>query len=376
MKKISFLSLHLGFGGIEKSIVAIANLLCDKYDVEIACVYRLYDKPSFEINPKVKVIYLTDTKPNKKELKEAIHKKNPIRFLKEFVKAIHVLRLRKKSMVHYIKHNQSDIVVATRDIFDEWLGKYGKKETLRIGWEHNHYHGDMKYAEKIVKGATHLDYLILVSHHLKEFYQEKLINTHCKCIYIPNILDSLPDELALLTEPHFVSVGRLSKEKGYLDLLKLYTMIHKDNPEWTLDIIGDGPEREILEKYIHNHHLENSVHLHGFQSKDYINQILNQSSIYLMTSYTESFGIVLIEAMSHGLPCVAFTSAEGANEIIQSGQTGYLIENRNFEEYVSKVKILMNDITIRKRMGELGREQIYIYTGSEVLKEWLKVLSE
>jgi hypothetical protein len=66
MKKISILSLHLGFGGIEKSIVALANLLIENNEVEIACTYKLYDKSAFELNPRVKVEYLTKYKPNKK----------------------------------------------------------------------------------------------------------------------------------------------------------------------------------------------------------------------------------------------------------------------------------------------------------------------
>ena len=59
MKKVTILSLHLGYGGIEKSISALANLLCEKYRVEIACVYKLFDKPVFDIDERVKIIYLT-----------------------------------------------------------------------------------------------------------------------------------------------------------------------------------------------------------------------------------------------------------------------------------------------------------------------------
>ena len=60
-----------------------------------------------------------------------------------------------------------------------------------------------------------------------------------------------------------------------------------------------------------------------------------------MTSYTESFGIVLIEAMSHGIPCIAFDSAEGAREIINSGENGYLINNRNFDAAVVEAKSIV-----------------------------------
>ena len=71
--------------------------------------------------------------------------------------------------------------------------------------------------------------------------------------------------------------------------------------------------------------------------------MLHESSIYLLTSYTESFGIVLIEAMSHGVPCIAFDSAEGARELIQSGQNGYLIKNRSYTAFLKKVEDLIKN---------------------------------
>ena len=93
-----------------------------------------------------------------------------------------------------------------------------------------------------------------------------------------------------------------------------------------------------------------------------------------MTSYTESFGIVLIEAMSHGLPCIAFSSAEGARELIDSGRTGYLIKNRNNRVYIQKVEDLMNDIDIRKRIGHESRKDVKKYNGEEVIKLWYKII--
>lgn len=376
MKKISILSLHLGYGGVEKSIAALANLLCDKYEVEIACSYKLYEKPVFDIDERIKIIYLTNVKPNRREFSKAVKSKNPISMLKEGIRSLNCLRLRRKTMIKYITHTDSDVVIATRDIFDDWLGEYGSKEKLRIGWEHNHYHDDLKYALEITRAASKLDYLVLVSKNLEEFYKKKLINSKCKCVYISNIVDSIPKKTAPLQEKRLISVGRLSAEKGFIDLLMLYNKIEKNHPDWCLDIIGDGAERKKLEEYIKKHNLEPKVTLHGFQKKDYIDKMLQKSSIYLMTSYTESFGIVLIEAMSHGLPCIAFSSAEGAREIIDSGRNGYLINNRNFEAYIKKVEDLMEDIDTRKAIGKEGRKSINKYSGEEVIKDWYKLIEE
>ncbi len=393
MKKISILSLHLGYGGIEKSIVALANLLCDKYQVEIACIYKLYDKEAFELDKRVKVKYLIHSnlpkrveeykllffkfhwiKLIRKLWKDYFKKLKFVAFFKDAFLGISMYPKRAKVMKNYIKNSNANIMISTRTFLNEWLSECSKDNVITIGWEHNHYHDNMKYAVDVIRSCKNLDYFVLVSKDLYQFYRKKLIDHKCRCVYIPNILDTIPARLAKLEQKRLVSVGRLSKEKGYLDLLRIYNVLVKEHPDWTLDIIGDGPEREVLEEYIKEHHLEEKVTLHGFQGKEYIGEILNQSSIYLMTSYTESFGIVLIEAMSYGLPCVAFSSAEGAKELINSGSNGYLIKNRNNRAYIKKVEDLMEDIEIRKRIGKMGRKSIKKYSGDEVIKSWLDMI--
>ena len=107
MKKISILALHLGYGGIEKCIVNLANALCENYDIEIAVCYKLYDKPSFDIDKRVKIKYLNkDIVPNKEKFMEACRKKNPIKILKEGFYSVKVLYARRKSMVNYIENKK------------------------------------------------------------------------------------------------------------------------------------------------------------------------------------------------------------------------------------------------------------------------------
>lgn len=376
MKKISILSLHLGYGGLERSVVTLANLLVENYQVEIACVYKLYEKPAFSLNSKVEVKYLTDVKPNREEFMENFRKRKFVCCLREGIHSLKILRIRKKSVVDYIRKSDCDIMIATRDIFDYWLGKYARQDMMKIGWEHNHYHNDLNYAKKIVKSNYHLDYLVLVSKELQKFYSEKLKNSHCECRYIPNVISAIPKECSSFQDKRLISIGRLSKEKGYLDLLQMFTKILQSYPDWKLDIIGDGEERKALEKYINENRLDKNVLLHGFQKREYIDKVLHHSSIYVMSSYTESFGIVLLEAMSHGLPCVAFSSAEGACEIIENGKTGYLIENRNFSQYIEKVEYLIKHKDVAKKMGENGREQVKDYTGEKVILKWLDIIEK
>lgn len=375
MKKISILSLHLGYGGIEKSIVSLANILCNKYQVEIACVYKLYDKCVFDLDERVSIKYLNPKSivPNKDSFKEAVALLNFYKIFKESCTATKVLYYRKKSMVNYIKNCDSDIIISTRDIFNSWTGSYARDGVIKIGWEHNHYHNNMRYANKVINSAKKLDYFVLVSSSLRDFYSKKL--STCNCIYIPNCIETIPNKKSSLNKKNFISVGRLSPEKGYLDLLKVYKKVIIDNPDWTLDIIGDGVDKEKLEDYISKNSLT-GVTLHGFQGKDYIEKRMLESSIYLMTSHTESFGIVLIEAMSYGVPCIAMDSAEGALDIIENNKNGYLIENRSIDEIVNKIKDLIDNKNKRVEFGEYALKSVTKYTSEVVGKEWFKLIEE
>lgn len=374
-KKISILSLHLGYGGIEKSIVTVANMLCNDYDVELAVCYKLYDKPAFSVDNRVKICYLNyDLKPNREEFLDAVHKKNIFKIFKEGLYSLRVLHYRKKNMIQYIRNTDSDIIISTRDIFNFWSSKYTKDNVLKIGWEHNHFHGDYKYAERIVASAKNLDYFVLVSRELKEYYANRLNN--CKCVHIPNAVDEIPSSISSLKNKKMICVGRLSLEKGHMDLLKVYSKIYKTYPDWTLDIVGDGTERENLENYIKSHDLENKVILHGFQGKSVINRLLHDSSIYLMTSYTESFGIVLIEALSHGVPCIAYDSAEGASEIIQDGVNGFLIKDRNEDVMIQKIEELIQNVDLRLKMGKEAQNSVRKYSKEVVSRNWISLIEE
>ena len=392
MKKIKILSLHLGHGGIERAVITLANnLVKNNYEVEILSIYKLYDKVPFNVDEKVKITYLMDGSIALKTdiYKKCIRKFKIISLFKELFKdyKFNIFKLAKDTIlsiinvinkrrlvIKNIKNSNDDVLISTRDFLNKIVGNNSKNNQITIGWEHNHHHGNMKYAKKIVNSVKKLNYFVLVSNDLKEFYSNELKDTNCKCIYIPNTLDFISDKVSTLKEKRIISVGRLSKEKGYLDLLEMSKEIFKDNKDWKLDIVGDGSERELLEKYIKDNNLSKYVTLLGKRDSDYINNLLSESSIYLMTSYTESFGIVLIEAMNFGLPVIAFDDAEGAREIIVNNKNGYLIKNRNKKEYVSKVNELINNIDVRIKLGKEGKENSKKYDPEIVYKKWIDLI--
>lgn len=371
MKKVSILSLSLKDGGVEKAIASLANMLKDDFEVEIATTYKFDKNDEFIVDDKVKVTYLTDVLPNKKEFKNALKEKNIIKIIKEGFNALKVLYLRRKTMINYIKNTDSDYIISTRLLFNKYLNQI-KKDCIKIAWEHNHHFDNKKYINNLVNSVNKMDYFILVSNELKEYYENLLDKT--KCVYIPNFIDELPNTKANLDTKNLISIGRLEDVKGFDELINIFREFNKVDDSYILNIIGDGSKYDELKNLIISYNLEDKIILHGRQNKDYINKILMDSSLYLMTSHTESFGIVLIEAMSYGLPCIAYKFDKGNNEIIKDGYNGYIIDKKNIDEYVKCMKMILDDDVKRSNLGNNAYKTVMNFLPSNVYKKWKDII--
>lgn len=373
MKKVTILSLHLGYGGIENAVATLANMLCEKYEVEILSVYRLYNEPVFKLDDKVKVKYISNIKPNKKEMMYYLKKKNFSMLFKGIGLSAQTGWVKYVKTASVLRKLDTDVIISTRTVHNFMVSKFVKKGIKKIAWEHNHHNNNKKYINSLVSSCKNIDYFVAVSKELAEFYKKYMGN---KVFYIPNCLDKMPSKLSKLDSKNLVSVGRLSKEKGFDDLLRLFKKISSKHPDWKLSIVGDGMERNDLLELANELKLGDKVVFHGYQNKEYINEILLDSSIYVMTSHTESFGLVLIEAMSFGVPALAYTSAQGANEIIDDGINGYLIDNRNEEEMEHKIDLLIENEKLRKKMGKEARLRSKDFSREVISLSWGKLINK
>lgn len=372
MKKIAILSLHMNYGGVEKAVATLANMLVDNYKVEIICTYKIHNKPVYNVDDRVKIKYLIPYGPNKKEIKESLKKFKLITLFKEGIKAIKTLYLRKSTMINYIKSSNADIIISTRVLFTDLLSKYGKENTIKIAQEHRHHLNDSKYIENLNTACKNIDYLLPVSKELTDYYSANL-EGKVKCYHMPNSLDNIP-EINSDYSANVVTVGRLSKEKGFDDLIDIFKKVVDKNPEHKLEIIGDGPERDNLEKKIYDLNLSDNIILHGFQNKDYINSVLSKSTMFIVTSHTESFGIALLEGMSYALPGIIFDTATGSLELVENNVNGYVVKSRSKDVMAKKIINLLDDKKMIKKMGLAGKEISKKYSFEEVKVRWLEFL--
>lgn len=374
MKKVAFIMLHLGFGGAERAVISEANLLCEFCEVEIISFYKLYEKPAFEVDDRVKITYLTEgLKPNRDEVVAAIQAKNPFAVLREGLKSLKILHLRKSLMQKAIRNCDADVIISSRYIYHRLLTKNAKKGVVCIAQEHNHHNGNEKYIKEQISAVRDMDYFMPVSRELTDFYAKK-VGKGVDCKYIPHHLEVLPEKASDLTAKSLLAVGRFAPEKDFPELIRIFAEINSLHPDWKLNLVGDGDEMPKIKALVAELGLENSVILHGFKTSDEIAKISLDSSIYVMTSLTESFGLVLIEAMSFGIPCIAYSSARGATEIITDSKDGFIIENRSRVDMVKAIDRLITDLDLRREMGANALKKSDSFSKNQVASLWKALL--
>lgn len=369
--EITIMALHLNYGGIERYISSLCKMLENDYNINLIVTYKMASKPAFEFSDKINITYLINDTPNKDAFLQAIKNKQIIKIFKEGFKSVKILLLKNKLNIKAIKKIKSQYIITTREFHSKLVGTYANKNIIKIATEHNYHNNDEKFINRIIKSLNNFEYFVPVSENLQKFYASKIGDT--KCIFIPNVIDSLPKVKSTLKNNNLISVGRLEKEKGQCDLLDVVKQVKDEIKDVKMYLIGDGSLYKTLKNQIKEMNLEDTIILTGFLKPSEISNYMKDSKLFVMSSYTESFGLVLIEAMSYKVPCIAFDSADGAKEILKNN-TGILIKNRNKEEMAKKIiELLKNDKKLKK-YSDLSYQKCQEYLAENVKEKWLALL--
>ena len=370
MKKITILMLHLQHGGIEKQTITLANELCKHYDVEMICTYSMKTVPAYPVDQRVKIRYLIDDKPNREEIKAAIGSKNPLSMLKQGCKAAKILYLKKALMVRAIKALDCDYVLSTRLEFAQMLTDHAPKGIVTMTQEHLH-DGSDKYISRAQKAFAGLDYLLVLCDGSRENFTRWLSdNKTIKIVQIPNILESIPAGSAALTGNRLVSAGRLHPVKNFEALIDVFALVRKEIPEATLTLVGGGDEYDRLRGQAEALGLTDAITFTGMVSADAVKQHMLASDIYVMTSHTECFPMVLLEASSVGLPLVAFDVPVGPRSIIQNGENGYLADYENKQQMAERIIGMLQDREALQQLGANAKAMSQQYLAENIMPQW------
>ena len=375
VKSVSFLALHLGYGGIESAIINSANALVKKYDVEIISFYRLKNNQESKIDKRVKVKFLFNGGPNKEEILAAKNNRKYLKLLIELFKGFCIVVLKKILMIIEIRRSKSDAIISTRVEYNILLNNYGKIDTLKIAQEHRYHNEEKDYIRKISNCYYNIDYLCALTTTLKADYEKFLKkNPHTKVVLLPNMLTNIPKEKSSLNSKNIITVSRLDFGKRNNEIIEAFSRL--EDKDCKLFIIGDGGEYNNLKELINKLNLNDRVFLLGYMSHEKIEKYMLDSSIFLMASVTEGLPMVLLEAMSYGIPCIAYKTASGTGDIIISDVNGYLIENRDNDEYVKAINLLLSDEVLRKKFAKSAVLKAREFYKDNILKIWINIFED
>ena len=187
-------------------------------------------------------------------------------------------------------------------------------------------------------------------------------------IKIPDPLSFHIDEKSSLLCKRIISIGRFDYEKGNDLLLQVWQKVEKQMPDWQLDIYGNGNREPYLLQMRQLEIDSSRCHLYGpinDVKKEYLD-----SSVFVLPSRYEGFGLVLIEAMACGVPVVSFDCENGPRSIITNGADGFLIPTFDIDAFADKLLLLMRDENLRRQMGEKAQKSAAKYDIDSIGLQW------
>ena len=193
-------------------------------------------------------------------------------------------------------------------------------------------------------------------------------------ITIPNIVDLQNKTHSSLQNKTALFAGRFTYEKGVSRLLEAWKIVTDKRKDWTLRLVGEGNQKETLIKQCKTLGIENYVVFEGM-TKNMVKEYCN-SSLFLLASRFEGFGLVLAEAMQCGVPCVSFDCLYGPADIINNEKNGILVENGNIEKFAEAVLKLIDDEELRKNMGMAAIEKAKSYLPENIMPQWIELFNQ
>lgn len=185
--------------------------------------------------------------------------------------------------------------------------------------------------------------------------------------FIPNFSSMHITQYSTCKKKRIIAVGRLNQEKGYDRLISIWKSVSVKYPDWHLDIYGEGHMKDQLNQLIITNNVQN-INLRGAasdMSKEYAN-----SSICAVTSYFEGFSLVILEAMKHGVPCIAFDCPNGPRNIIVDKENGFLVEDGNYSQYIEKLCTLIENEQLRQQYSESSKMRSHDFDIDKIMTQW------
>lgn len=375
MIKIAYIyTALLTVGGVDRMLTSKANYMADHlgYDVYIITDSQQGRPPVFPLSPKVQHI----------DLETNFDKQYHHRILVRACYYFALMHQYKKRLIKLLDEINPDIVDTTVGREMDFIGSLKRSGRKVIGEIHiakrfmRNFHlmieqGGIKamvakyWTRKQERNVSKLDRLVVLTEN-----DAKAWHGIAKTEVIPNFSPVSSSKVSLrnATFKRAIAVGRYEEQKGFDILIDAWAIVHEKHRDWTIDIFGQGTLKGQLEEQIKRKGLQGIVNL--MPPTDEIKKEYESSDFFVLSSRFEGFGLVLVEAMSCGTPCVSFDCPNGPHDIIKDNEDGLLVANGNVDALAEGICYMIENPEERIIMGNAARKNVKRYSIDAIMARW------
>lgn len=366
--KILFVQYWYDFyGGIEAVNDSLASqFTLDGNDAKVMCLWNCGKNEFIFEHKNYKKNYISQY-PSEKSLKKGIklllklNLKDAFNEIKGYYKYKKITKSTLKKMnLEIRKMNPDNIIVSTPELIPYIPSKYINKTIMHLHLGFRFWDNKKKCLGIMKKYKDRVKKIVWLT---PKYSKEGIKRGYTNSTYMYNPVRITSDKVNKLDSKKAVFVGRIVPEKRVDLLAHIFNEFSKNNAEWNLYIYGSGNTENI--------ELSNHVHLMGPTSD--VKKVLEDSSVFLLTSLYEGFPMVILEANECGVPTIAFDFEIATEEVIQDGKTGYIVRDNNEKVFIQKMNQYCNDSNLRKEMGKNAKHFAFQFKPEIVAKRWYRL---
>ncbi|TDC04485.1 glycosyltransferase family 4 protein [Nonomuraea longispora] len=370
--RIRYFMLHAyGMGGTIRTVVNHANAMAAAgHDVEVVSLVRRRERPRFGLDPRVPIVTLVDQRggrlPDPLGRRAWRRLRGKIVPRGEFAAAYFTERV-ERAAIGYVASLRDGVLVTTRPALSLIAARRAPKGVLTVAQEHMNLSAYPETIRRqIARHYGRLDAVAVPTRTNRHAYERLLPGA--PIVQIPNAVHRVEREPSRQVNPVVVAAGRLTPQKGFDLLIEAFARVVAEHPEWRLRIFGTGARRAELGGLVERLGLGGHVTLAG--RTDRLDLELANASVYALSSRFEGLPMVMIEAMAHALPVVAFDCPTGPQDVLTDGTDGVLVPPRDVSALADALNRVVSDRDLRVRMGKAAAETARAYGPEQVMPLW------
>ncbi|MEU4830257.1 glycosyltransferase [Streptosporangium sp. NPDC023615] len=341
-----------GMRGDVRSIVNLAGELAERHDVEIISVRRHRERPFFPVASGVELSWVVDGRPGVRHLLPGGRMRAEV------------------ALWRRLRGLRADVIISTRPGLSVQVARHAPRGPLRIAREW----GRPPVPGPIRRFYPRLDAVVTATETARQEW-DRLLTGGVPVSVIPDALPAGPWPRSRMDNRIVAAGGRLVPVKAHDRLIRAFAVVAGKRPDWRLRLYGGGPEEKRLRALVGDLDLHNHVYFMGTTSD--LTGEFAKASIVATTSRTEVLGMTVIEAMSSGVPVIAFDSPRGPGEFVADGRSGVLVAEGQgeIEAYASALLTLIDDERRRRTLSAGALEAATAYGASAVADRWEKLIA-